>query len=45
MENKMILKEIQDQNNSVNLKDFAKGMYFVNIKSSNKSKTYKIVKD
>jgi hypothetical protein len=41
----ILVKTIQDQNNTINLKELAKGIYFVNIKSSLKSKTYKIIKD
>lgn len=41
----VIVKNIQDQTNTIQLKSLAKGIYFVNVKSSEKSSTFKIVKE
>lgn len=43
---KLILKKsIQDQKNTIHLKDISKGFYLVNITSAEKTKTFKIVKE
>lgn len=43
---KLVLTEIiQDQRHTINLKSLSKGMYFVDIKSAEKTKTFKIVKE
>jgi hypothetical protein len=41
----ILIEAIQGQRNVINLKSLSKGMYFVNVKSSERSRTYKIVKE
>lgn len=36
---------LQEKNNSMNLRDFSQGIYFVKVKTFDKSKTFKIVKE
>lgn len=43
---KLVLNKIlKNQNNTISLKQLAKGIYFLNVASANKSDTYKIVKE
>ena len=41
----MLTKTIQQQQNTISLKDISSGVYFINIKSAQKTGTYKIVKE
>ena len=43
---KLVLVEtVQNQTNTIQLNDLSKGMYFMNVQSSEKSRTFKIVKE
>lgn len=41
----ILIDTIQNQTNIIDLKNLSKGMYFVNVTSSEKSRTFKIVKE
>ncbi|MEZ4793353.1 MAG: M28 family peptidase [Gelidibacter sp.] len=41
----VMIKVLQNQTNSINVKELAKGIYLINVNSDNKSKTFKILKE